>query len=55
MGVECQCKQCRKIVKQLHYQNNKEKYKQCYQSFIERNPNYRYNYYLEKKNIKNIT
>ena len=52
MGVECQCKQCRKIVKQLHYQNNKEKYKQCYQSFIERNSNYRYNYYLEKKNIK---
>ena len=47
MGIECQCKQCRKIIKQLHYQKNKERYKQCYENFIERNPNYRREYYLE--------
>jgi hypothetical protein len=45
MGVECQCKQCRKIVKQKHYQKNKEKYKQAFQEFMTRNPNY----YHDKK------
>lgn len=54
MGVECQCKQCRKIVKQLHYQNNKQKYKKAYDAFIERNPNYQSIYYLEKKTQANI-
>ena len=40
MGVECQCKQCRKIVKQNHYQTNKEKYKIYFQNFMTRNPDY---------------
>ena len=48
MGVECQCKQCRKIVKQKYYQKNKDKYKQSYQEFILRNPTYRHEYYLSK-------
>ena len=46
MGVECQCKQCRNIVKQLHYQNNKEKYKENYENFLKRNPDYQFNYYF---------
>ena len=51
-GYNSQCNQCRKPVKQLHYQNNKEKYKQSYQEFMKRNPDY------HKKNnalIKNIS
>ena len=40
MGVECQCKDCRRIIKRNHYQNNKEKYKESFQKFILRNPNY---------------
>ena len=40
MGVKSACKQCLKPMKQNHYQNNKEKYKQAYQEFTERNPNY---------------
>ena len=40
MGVKCACKQCLKPLKQNHYRNNKEKYKKCYQEFMERNPNY---------------
>lgn len=49
MGVKCACKQCNKPKQRLHYQNNKEKYKQSYQEFILRNPNYLHEYYLEKK------
>ena len=48
MGVKCACKQCNKINQQLHYQNNKEKYKQSYQGFILRNPDYQRNYHLGK-------
>lgn len=48
MGVKSACKQCLKPSKQKHYQNNKEKYKQSYQEFILRNPNYRHEYYLKK-------
>lgn len=48
MGVKSACKQCLKPLKQKHYQNNKEKYKQSYQEFILRNPNYRHEYYLKK-------
>ena len=33
----------------LHYQNNKEKYKQCYQEFMKRNPDYQINYYNNNK------
>lgn len=40
MGVKCACKQCNKPKQRLHYQNNKEKYKQSYQEFILRNPTY---------------
>lgn len=49
MGVKSACKKCNKPIKQLHYQNNKEKYKQAYQDFIERNPEYQKNYYIMKK------
>ena len=49
MGVKSSCKQCNKPIKQKHYQNNKEKYKQCYQEFMLRNPDYQHKYYLEKK------
>ena len=49
MGVKSACKQCNKPKQRLHYQNNKEKYKQCYQSFIERNPDYRNKYYIKNK------
>ena len=48
-GVKSACKQCNKSKQRLHYQNNKEKYKQCYQSFIERNPDYRNKYYIKNK------
>ena len=44
LGVKSACKQCNKPKQQEHYQNNKEKYKQSYQKFIERNPNYQSNY-----------
>lgn len=40
-GVKCACKQCLKPIKQNHYQNNKEKYKQAFKEFIFRNPTYR--------------
>ena len=46
MGVKSSCKQCNKPKQRLHYQNNKEKYKQSYQEFILRNPSYQHNYYL---------
>ena len=49
MGVKSACKQCNKPKQRLHYQNNKEKYKQCYQDFIERNPDYQSNYYFRNK------
>ena len=47
MGVKCACKQCIKPIKQKHYQNNKEKYKQSYQEFMFRNPTY-WNLYQRK-------
>ena len=53
-GFRASCKECNKPKQRLHYQKNKEKYKQFYQHFIERNPNYQSNYYLEK-NIKSKT
>ena len=40
MGVKSACKQCSKPIKHLHYIKNKEKYKQSYQEFMERNPTY---------------
>ena len=49
MGFECQCKQCRKKVKKLYYQNNKEKYKKCYQDFIIKKTEYQRNYYKNNK------
>ena len=53
MDINPQCIECRKSGKRLNYQNNKEKYKEAYQKFIERNPTYRKEY--RKKNIKNIS
>lgn len=49
MGVKSACKQCNKPYQQIHYLNNKEKYKQSFQEFILRNPNYQQEYYLENK------
>jgi hypothetical protein len=37
-GVKSACKQCTKPIKQNHYQNNKEKYKQAFKDFTLRNP-----------------
>jgi hypothetical protein len=48
-GFRASCKQCNKPKQRLHYQNNKEKYKLAFQSFIERNPNYQRMYYLGNK------
>ena len=48
MGVKSACKECQKPIKQRHYQINKEKYRKAYSEFIERNPNYRHDYYLIK-------
>ena len=45
MGVKSACKQCNKV----YYQNNKEKYKQYYQEFINKNPDYQHKYYLKNK------
>jgi len=39
-GVKSSCKKCNKSVKQKHYEENKEKYKKCFQDFIDRNPDY---------------
>jgi len=51
-GVKCACKQCLKPIKQNHYQNNKEKYKQSYQEFIHRNPAY-WSFYQRNNNKEN--
>ena len=40
MGIKSACKQCNKPIKQKHYQNNKEKYKQSYKDFMLKNPAY---------------
>ena len=45
IGVKSACKDCERPLKQNHYQNNKEKYKEAYQEFLIRNPEY----YLERK------
>ena len=55
MGVKSACKECLKPSKRIYYQNNKEKYKEYQQEFLIRNPNYRHEYYLEKKLIKNVS
>ena len=48
-GLRASCKQCLYFVKRDHRERNKEKYKRCYQEFIERNPNYQSNYYFRNK------
>lgn len=44
MGVKSACKECNKPYQKLHYQNNKDKYKQAFQDFMKRNPDYFKNY-----------
>ena len=39
-GYRRKCKDCERPMKHLHYINNKEKYKQAFIEFMERNPNY---------------
>ena len=39
-GLKAKCKQCLYFVKKNHYQNNKEKYKEAFQNFMIRNPDY---------------
>ena len=48
-GLRAKCKQCLYFVKRDHRERNKEKYKRCYQEFIERNPDYQSNYYFRNK------
>jgi hypothetical protein len=43
-GYRSSCKICQKLIKHLHYINNKEKYKEAYDNFLERNPDYFLNY-----------
>ena len=52
-GLKAKCKKCLYFVKRLHYQNNKEKYKQSYQDFMKKKPDYQINYYNNNKNISN--
>ena len=49
-GYKASCKECIRPIILQHYYNNKKRYKQAYQEFIERNPDYQANYY--RKNIK---
>jgi len=39
-GHRGKCKDCDRKRKQLHYQNNKKKYKSAFQDFMKRNPDY---------------
>lgn len=42
-GYKSACKQCLKLSKKNHYNNNKEKYKKAFQDFVDRNPTYNFN------------
>ena len=53
-GFKAKCKKCLYTVKRKHYEKNKEKYKECYKRFLEKNPNYQSNYYFLKIKKKNI-
>ena len=48
--IQTYCKPCKKLVGRKYYQNNKEKYKQNFQRFIEKNPSYQMEY--QNKNRK---
>ena len=48
-GLKAKCKKCLYFVKKNHRERNKEKYKQSYQEFLERNPGYQSNYYFRNK------
>lgn len=48
LGVKSACKQCNRVLPRIHYQTNKEKYRQCYQEFLFRNLDYRKEYYCQK-------
>jgi len=52
-GYRSSCKECGKASRKLHYQNNKEKYKQWYNEFLDRNLNYAKNYRDNYKLVKN--
>ena len=47
MGVRASCKKCTRPKQRLYYQNNKEKYKEAFEEFMIRNPDY-YKKYLKK-------
>ena len=47
-GYRRKCKECEKPIMRKYYIEHKEKYKENYKSFIERNPNYRHDYYITK-------
>ena len=47
-GYRSSCKDSNKFIKQQHYLNNKNKYRQSYVLFIQRNPNYQVNYKQQK-------
>ena len=46
-GLRAKCKKCLYFVRKNHRERNKEKYKQCYQEFLLRNPDYQNKYYLK--------
>ena len=48
-GYRSSCKECNNENKKRHYQDNKVKYKQAYQYFMDRNPTYQKEYYLKKR------
>ena len=45
-GYRGKCKDCERPTRYSHYIRNKEKYRQAYQEFLLRNPNYQKEYYL---------
>ena len=39
-GLKAKCKKCQYFTKKNHRERNREKYKQAFIEFMERNPNY---------------
>lgn len=48
-GYRRKCKECEKPIRQKYYRENKEKCKEHYNLFLDRNPNYRHEYYIKNK------
>ena len=46
-GYRSSCKECNKPIQRNHYQKNKEKYREAFQNFMTRNPEYLKNYFFK--------